>query len=71
MTSLTDIDGINQWDVLVDNLKGAPRNMLVHMDEVRGESAIISNGTFKLVKGKINNRDCNNSPFNLTLNFSK
>ncbi|KAF5291764.1 hypothetical protein FQA39_LY14252 [Lamprigera yunnana] len=46
-----DTDGINQWDALINNAPNTREEILVNIDEVEEFSAIIGQGSFKLING--------------------
>lgn len=52
-SDLGNIDGINQWPYLTDITTKPPRKeILINIDEVKGEHAIID-GNWKVIKGTI------------------
>ncbi|KAL6953788.1 N-acetylgalactosamine-4-sulfatase, partial [Sarracenia purpurea var. burkii] len=52
VSQLGHIDGVNQWDHLTKpNVKSPRKEILLNIDEVKGEEAIIS-GNWKFIKSK-------------------
>ncbi|VVC28693.1 Alkaline-phosphatase-like, core domain,Alkaline phosphatase-like, alpha/beta/alpha,Sulfatase, N- [Cinara cedri] len=49
LENLDSVDGINQWTSITDNLKQMRTSILINIDEVRGEKALIFN-QWKVVK---------------------
>lgn len=54
VNDLGQIDGINQWDTLIQDAPTQRKNILLNIDEFENTSAYIGyNGRFKLVNGTI------------------
>lgn len=52
--NLGKIDGINQWDNLINDRGSSRSNLLINIDEVYDSSGLIGyNGRYKIINGMI------------------
>lgn len=54
VNNLGQIDGVNQWNSLINNGKSGRSSLLINIDEVQHSAGLIGeNGRYKIINGMI------------------